>query len=258
MSLPSASASPGRVVVITGGGGGIGTAMAKEFAAAGDRVVLCDVALDRAEAAAARLPAGTADARRLDVADADDVDAVLDAIIADYGRVDVLCNNAGIGCWTNLEHTSVEAWDRTMAVNIRGMFLCSRKVVPVMRSNASGCIVNTASVHSFQSWAGCSTYAASKGAVLAFTRSIAIELIPHGIRVNAIAPGTTDTPMVRLDGAGNAIPAADLAEEIRTIPAARMAEPAEIARVASFLASDSASFLVGACVVVDGGMTAML
>lgn len=254
MSSPSAGA--GRVVVITGGGGGIGAAMAREFVAAGDRVIVCDISLPSAEAATEGLP--TAEARRMDVADERDVDAVLGPVIAQHGSIDVLCNNAGIGCWTNLEDTSVDAWDRTMSVNVRGMFLCARRVVPVMRSKRAGCIINTASVHSFQSWPGCSTYAASKGAVLAFTRSIAVELIAHGIRVNAIAPGTTDTAMVRLDDSGDEVPEAELAQEVRSIPAGRMADPAEIARVATFLASDNASFLVGSCIVVDGGTTAML
>jgi NAD(P)-dependent dehydrogenase (short-subunit alcohol dehydrogenase family) len=248
----------GRVVVITGGGGGIGSAMAREFAAGGDRVIACDLSLPSAQAAMHGLPAGSGQARRLDVADADDVDAVFDQVLAEFGRIDVLCNNAGIGCWTTLEETTPEAWDHTMSVNIRGMFLCARKVVPEMRAAGGGCIINTASVHSFQSWAGCATYAASKGAVLAFTRSIAMELIPYGIRVNAIAPGTTDTPMARLDGSGNPVPEVDLAQEVSAIPAGRMADPAEIARVATFLASDSAPFMVGSCVLIDGGATAML
>jgi 3-oxoacyl-[acyl-carrier protein] reductase len=248
----------GRVVVITGGGGGIGGAMAKEFVEAGDLVVACDISLPRAEAAIHGLPDGRSAARRLDVADGRDVDTVLDQIVAEYGAIDVLCNNAGVGCWTNLEDTSVEAWDRTMSINIRGMFLCSRKVVPGMRARRRGWIINTASVHSFQSWAGCATYAASKGAVLAFTRSIAMELIADGIRVNAVAPGTTDTDMVRLDDEGATLSDADLAEEIKAIPAGRMAYPSEIARVAAFLASDAAAYMVGSCVVVDGGTTATL
>ena len=248
----------GRVVVITGGGGGIGGAMAKEFAAAGDLVVACDISLPRAEAAIHGLPDARSAARRLDVGDERDVASVLDQIVADYGAIDVLCNNAGVGCWTNLEDTSVQAWDRTMSINIRGMFLCSRKVVPGMRARRRGWIINTASVHSFQSWAGCATYAASKGAVLAFTRSIAMELIGDGIRVNAIAPGTTDTDMVRLDDEGATLSDADLAEEIKAIPAGRMADPSEIARVAAFLASEAASYMVGSCVVVDGGTSATL
>jgi NAD(P)-dependent dehydrogenase (short-subunit alcohol dehydrogenase family) len=248
----------GRVVVITGGGGGIGGAMAREFVRAGDRVVVCDISLEQATAAIDGLPESVAIARRLDVTDEHDVDTTLGEIIAKYATIDVLCNNAGVGCWTTLEETSVAAWDHTMSVNIRGMFLCARKVVPAMRNRGSGCIINTASVHSFQSWAGCSTYAASKGAVLAFTRSIAMELVEYGIRVNAIAPGTTDTPMVRFDAGGNPTPEAELAEEVRQIPAGRMADPAEIARVATFLASDAASFIVGTCIAADGGMTAML
>jgi meso-butanediol dehydrogenase / (S,S)-butanediol dehydrogenase / diacetyl reductase len=250
--VSAAARDAGRVVVITGGAGGIGSAMAAEFAALGDRVIVCDNRADNVTGS------GDFETRHLDVADERSVDEVLGQIIDDHGTVDVLCNNAGIGCWTNLEDTSVEAWDHTMSVNIRGMFLCCRRAAPVMRNQGSGCIVNTASVHSFQSWAGCATYAASKGAVLAFTRAIAVELIPHGIRVNAIAPGTTDTPMVRLDDAGDPVPEAALAEEIGSIPIGRMATPAEIARVATFLASDSASFLVGSCVIVDGGTTAML
>jgi NAD(P)-dependent dehydrogenase (short-subunit alcohol dehydrogenase family) len=246
----------GRVVVITGGGGGIGGAMAREFVASGDRVVACDVSLPRAEAAVAGLPGAVA--RRLDVSDEHDINRVLEEVLVEHGAIDVLCNNAGIGCWTTLEETSVEAWDRTMSINVRGIFLCSRKVVPSMRRRRSGCIINTASVHSFQSWAGCSTYAASKGAVLAFTRSIAMELIGDGIRVNAIAPGTTDTDMVRLDEKGGSLSDAELAKEVQAIPIGRMADPAEIARVAAFLASDAASFMVGACVAIDGGATAML
>jgi NAD(P)-dependent dehydrogenase (short-subunit alcohol dehydrogenase family) len=248
----------GRVVVITGGGGGIGAAMASEFAAAGDRVAVCDISLAKAEEAVGRLGAGAGVALQLDVASESAVEAVFDRIVADYGRIDVLCNNAGIGCWTGLDETSAEAWDSTMSVNVRGMFLCARKVAPVMRAAGGGCIINTASVHSFLSWPQCSTYAASKGAVLAFTRSIALELLPHGIRVNAIAPGTTDTAMFRLDTDGRPIPEAELAEEARGVPLGRVADPREIARVAVFLASDAASFVVGSCVTVDGGMTVRL
>jgi NAD(P)-dependent dehydrogenase (short-subunit alcohol dehydrogenase family) len=247
-----------RVVVITGGGGGIGSAMASEFAAAGDRVVACDISLARAQEAVERLPARAALARELDVASEPDVDAVFDGIVAECGGIDVLCNNAGIGCWTELEATSAEAWDRTMSVNVRGMFLCARKVTPVMRSAGAGIIINTASVHSFLSWPSCSVYAASKGAVLAFTRAIGLELLPYGIRVNAIAPGTTDTAMFRLDDADNPIPEDELAEEARAVPLGRVADPHEIARVAVFLASDAASFMAGSCVTVDGGATARL
>ncbi|PZS14509.1 MAG: hypothetical protein DLM64_01600 [Solirubrobacterales bacterium] len=247
-----------RVVVITGGGGGIGSAMAAAFAIAGDRVVLCDIVLGAAERAVAELPSGSGVARQLDVAIEADVEAVFDGIVAEFGRIDVLCNNAGIGCWTELDATSAEAWDRTMAVNVRGMFLCARKVAPVMRAAKAGAIVNTASVHSFLSWPSCSVYAATKGAVLAFTRSIALELLPHGIRVNAIAPGTTDTAMFRLDDHGAPLPEAELAEEARAIPLGRVADPREIARVAVFLASDAASFMAGACVTVDGGQTVRL
>ena len=248
----------GRVVVITGGGGGIGAAMAFEFAAAGDRVVACDLSLPAAEAAVCRLPVGTGEARQLDVADAAAVSRVMASILADHGRIDVLCNNAGIGCWTNVEDTSDADWDRTMATNVGGTFLCSRAVIPAMRSQGKGSIVNTASVHSFQSWAGCSVYAASKGAVLAFTRALAMELIADGIRVNALAPGTTDTPMVRFGRDGLPTPAAELEAETRSIPTGRMADPREIARAAVFLAGDDASFVVGQCLVVDGGTTARL
>jgi NAD(P)-dependent dehydrogenase (short-subunit alcohol dehydrogenase family) len=250
--------TPTRVVVITGGGGGIGSAMAREFAAAGDRVVACDISLEKAEQAIAELPAGAGFARQLDVSSEAEVDAVFDRVLADLGRLDVLCNNAGIGCWTKLEDTSADAWDRTMSVNVRGMFLCARKVAPAMRAAGGGAIVNTASVHSFLSWAGCSVYAASKGAVLAFTRSIALELMEHGIRVNAIAPGTTDTAMFRLGDDGRPIPDAELAQEAAAVPLGRVADPAEIARVAAFLASDAASFMVGSCVTVDGGATVKL
>jgi NAD(P)-dependent dehydrogenase (short-subunit alcohol dehydrogenase family) len=250
--------SGGRVVVITGGGGGIGAAMGSEFAASGDRVVLCDVLPELAQAAVAQLPDGSGFARELDVTSEAAVDQVFDRIVAEFGSIDVLCNNAGVGCWSTLEETSAADWDRTLAINVRGMFLCARKVVPGMRAGGGGCIVNTASVHSFLSWPACSVYAASKGAVLAFTRSIALELLPYGIRVNAIAPGTTDTNMFRFDDDGKPLPEDELAEEARAIPIGRVAQPQEIARVARFLASDEASFMVGACVSVDGGQTVRL
>jgi NAD(P)-dependent dehydrogenase (short-subunit alcohol dehydrogenase family) len=244
-----------RVVMITGGGGGIGTAMARAFAGEGDRVVVCDVDLAAAERAA-RLSG--ARVHRLDVAEEGQVAAVVDQILAEEGRVDVLCNNAGVGCWSDLVDTSAQAWDRTMAVNIRGMFLCARAVAPAMIEAGGGAILNTASVHSFGSWPGCSVYAASKGAVLAFTRSIALELLPHGIRVNAIAPGTTDTAMFRFDEQGAPIPEAELAAELANTPIRRAADPDEIARAAVFLASPGASFVVGACLAVDGGLTVRL
>jgi NAD(P)-dependent dehydrogenase (short-subunit alcohol dehydrogenase family) len=254
--------SDGRVVVITGGGGGIGAAMGHAFAAGGDRVVLCDISLDAAQRALEALPAAVAGAGHaavaLDVASEPEVEGAFERILADHGRIDVLCNNAGVGCWTSLEQTTAQAWDRTMAINVRGMFLCARKVSPIMRAAGGGAIINTASVHSFRSWSDCSVYAASKGAVLAFTRAIALELLPHGIRVNAIAPGTTDTGMFRFDPDGAPIPEAELAEEARGLPIGRVAEPHEIARVAAFLASDAASFVVGSCVTVDGGMTVKL
>jgi NAD(P)-dependent dehydrogenase (short-subunit alcohol dehydrogenase family) len=245
-----------KVVLITGAGSGIGQAMAVAFCSAGARIAACDIRQERVAETVAKVKemGGVASGHVADVADAEQVARVVSDVLKEHGTVDVLCNNAGVGVWTSLEQTTPESWDRVVAVNARSMFLFVRELVPTLKANRQGAIVNTASVHSFQSWADCCAYAASKGAVLAMTRSMAMELIPFGIRVNAIAPGTIDTRMVR-DGLNDPVhPERELETEGKTIPIGRLGRPEEVARAAVFLASPSASFCVGACLEIDGGM----
>jgi NAD(P)-dependent dehydrogenase (short-subunit alcohol dehydrogenase family) len=246
----------GRVVLITGAGSGIGQAMAVAFGEVGAHVAACDIRPERVAETVEKVTAlgGCATAHVADVADPEQVARIVREVVVEHGTVHVLCNNAGIGVWTRLEETTPETWDRVMAVNVRSMFLFVRELLPIMKAHGQGAIVNTASVHSFQSWPDCCAYAASKGAVLAMTRSMAMELIPYGIRVNAVVPGTIDTRMVR-DGLKNPDhPELELEAEGKTIPIGRLGQPDEIARAAVFLASPAASFCVGACLVADGGM----
>jgi NAD(P)-dependent dehydrogenase (short-subunit alcohol dehydrogenase family) len=246
----------GKVVLITGAGSGIGQAMAVAFCAAGAHVAACDIRPDRVAETVAKVQGmgGLASGHVADVADAVQVARVVGDVVDQHGTVDVLCNNAGIGVWTSLAETTPDSWDKVMAVNARSMFLFVRELIPVMKAHGQGAIVNTASVHSFQSWPDCCAYAASKGAVLAMTRSMAMELIPLGIRVNAIAPGTIDTRMVRDGLKDPEHPELELEAEGKMIPIGRLGRPEEVARAAVFLASPAASFCVGACLEIDGGM----
>lgn len=243
----------GRVAVVTGAGGGIGAATARRFAAEGAEVVLVDVAPDAAEQVAREITdtGGTAQVFAVDVADEDAVRAVF----ARTGRVDVLVNNAGITLNSSLLDTTVAQWDQVMAVNLRGTFLATRHAVPVM--GGTGAIVNIASVAALMAVTQTAAYTAAKGGVVALTRAAAAELGP-GIRVNCICPGTIRTgmpeEMLRRRGGGD--PDAGAALTARKYLLGRLGEPGEIASTALFLAGPDSSFLTGAVIVADGGVTA--
>jgi NAD(P)-dependent dehydrogenase (short-subunit alcohol dehydrogenase family) len=249
----------GSACIVTGAGSGIGRATAELLAAEGGQVLAVDIEPSRVQETvqAIKSAGGRASGLVADVALPDAPAAVVDAALAAFGRIDVLCNVAGIGLWKPIASTTRVEWDRVIGVNVASVYFLTQAVAPSMRSVGGGSIVNIASVHSFASWPECGVYAASKGAVLALTRSLALELVDWGIRVNAIAPGTTDTRMVR-DGLAEASAQAELEAEAATIPLGRLGRADEIAAAVAFLASPDSSFAVGACLLVDGGMTARL
>jgi len=243
----------GLVAVITGAGGGIGSATAHALSREGAEVVLLDLDLAAAESAAQQVKdaGGAARALACDVADESSVRTALE----DVGRLDVLVNNAGLAHNAPLLETTVEDWDRVLAVNLRGTFLMTKHGAP--RMGAGGAIVNIASVAALMAVTHASAYTAAKGGIVSLTRVAAAELAP-GIRVNCICPGTVRTAMpdemLRRRGYGDAD--AGAAITARKYLSGRLGEPSEIASTVLFLAGPASSFLTGSVIVADGGVTA--
>jgi NAD(P)-dependent dehydrogenase (short-subunit alcohol dehydrogenase family) len=250
----------GRVAFITGGGSGIGRAAAELFADEGAAVAVVDVRVVAAEETVAKISAqgGQAVAIGANVAVATEVEAAIAQAVEALGGLDVLYNNAGVDSRGSVADADEADWDRCFDVNAKGTFLCSRAAVPHLTSHGGGSIVNQGSVAGLVAVPGFAAYCASKGAVVALTRSMAVDLAQHGIRVNAICPGTVFTPLMEplLRARGDGDLEAGLVKTIAKYPIGRLGTPEEIARVALFLASDDASFLTGSIICADGGMTA--
>jgi meso-butanediol dehydrogenase / (S,S)-butanediol dehydrogenase / diacetyl reductase len=248
------SAVKGRSVVVTGGASGMGAACARLLADAGATVVI----VDRDGAGAADVAAGIgATVVPGDVTDSAFCDEAVATVVERNGRLDALVNAAGTIVRADALDTTDDDWYRQFRVNVDGTFFMSRAAVRTMKARGAGVIVNFGSIWGGTGGQGHAAYCAAKGAVHNLTRAMALDHARDGIRINAVAPGEVDTPMLR--AGGRATPATD--EELaamaeRTIPMARLAQPDEIARVVVFLASDDASYMTGAVVPVDAGYTA--
>jgi 2-keto-3-deoxy-L-fuconate dehydrogenase len=232
-----------RQALVTGAGSGIGAAVARRLAADGAQVVAADVALEAAEAVAREIDARPLE---LDVRDERQVAAAM-------AGLDVLVNVAGIGSTTTAPETPLDVWEDVFAVNARGTFLCCKHAIPGMAERGRGSIVNVASVAAIVGLRNRAAYCASKGAVVALTRALAVDHVADGIRVNVVCPGTVDSPWVRrlVEDAGESL------DELRTRqPMGRLGLPEEIADAVAYLASDAAAFVTGTTLVIDGGLTA--
>lgn len=241
------------VVVVTGAGSGMGQAMVREFAAKGAQVAAVDIDGAAAKATVAELEDPSVGLSvQTDVSDPKSVSECIRSVIDWAGRVDVLCNNAGVlDSYLPAHEVSLEEWDRTIAVNLTAPFLMARAAIPDMLTRSAGVIINTASVSAFSAAGGGTAYTASKHGVLGLTRQLTFDYGSKGIRVNAICPGATLTGMTTAEDGGDAIP--DVAEELARTPAGRWCRPEEIARLAVYLGSDDANFIHGSAMVIDGG-----
>jgi len=244
--------SEARVVLVTGASRGIGREIAKHFALAGDKVAINYVSnAEMAETLCREIRAeqGEARAYAANVANAEQVDAMIDAVEADMGPIGVLINNAGILKDNYLALMSEQAWDDVLDINLKGTFLCSRSVAKKMMARRQGKIINMVSISGLVGTPGQANYAASKGGVISMTRSMARELGRYGICVNAIAPGFIETDML------STMNPKQLSAHLQTIPLGRIGNTREVAELTAFVASPSNSYMTGQVIVVDGGLS---
>ena len=243
--MPAAERFSGKRALVTGAGSGIGEAVARGLHAEGAEVVLADLRAEAVEAIAAEL-GERATPVTLDVRDEEAVRRVV-------GDLDVLANVAGIGSTTTAPETALDTWEDVFAVNARGTFLCCKHAIPSMVARGGGSIVNMGSVAGLVGLRNRAAYCASKGAVIALTRALAIDHVADGVRVNAVCPGTVDSPWVRrlVDEIGESLDALRARH-----PMGRLGEPDEIAAAVLYLASDDAAFVTGTAFAIDGGLTA--
>jgi 3-oxoacyl-[acyl-carrier protein] reductase len=245
-----------RVAVVTGAGSGIGAASALAFAREGARVVVADIdeAGAKKTAEAIEWAGGQAVALRADVVRATDNQAMVERALAEWGRLDVFFANAGVPQWkTDVDEVEEGAFDRIFAVNVKGVWLGAKYALPVMKRQRRGVFLVTASTAGIRPRPGGQVYAASKGAVITLTKALALEVAPHGVRVVAIAPVATHTPMLPTFMNRTEVDAESLARYVATVPLGRLNQPEDLASAAVFLASDEASMITGSCVEVDGG-----
>jgi NAD(P)-dependent dehydrogenase (short-subunit alcohol dehydrogenase family) len=248
-----------KVAIVTGAGKGIGSGIAKVFSQEGAKVVVVDWDEEAGKKTAEEIRQSGGDALfvNCDVSNEEQVKAMVQATLDKYGRIDVLVNNAGIGVYLPVLEATSEDWDHCLAVNLKGVFLCSKYAIPHMQAVGKGAIVNISSVHAHATVNGVAPYAASKGGITALTRNMAIDYGP-AIRVNAIAPGWVLTPLIQsiFDGYDDPAEQQRLVEQRQVMK--RIGQPEDIGHAAAFLASDEASFITGTQLFVDGGLTAQL
>ena len=241
--------------IVTGGAGGIGRATCLALAAEGAAVAVVDLNADAAEAVAGEIRAagGRAVAIAADVSREDDIRRVVETMLAEFGGIEVVFNNAGIIRRTTVLELDVDEWDLVFGVNVRSIFLMCKHVVPVMAAAGGGSIINTGSGWGLKGGGQALSYCASKGAVVNMTRALAIDHGPQGIRVNSVNPGDVDTGMLRDEARQLGQDEASFMAEAADRPLHRYGQPSEIADVVVWLAGDQSSYVTGAAIVADGG-----
>jgi len=247
----------GKVVIITGARRGMGKADALAFAKNGAKVVVADISQEECQLVVDEIKksGGEGLAVKCDVTNEKEIEEMVKKTIEKFGKVDILVNNAGICQFKPFLELTKEEWQRTLDINLKGYFLCAKATAKEMVKQKSGAIVNIASIVMGQigkGMAGLAHYSASKGGIAALTKTLALELAPYNIRVNAIAPGAIDTPMVASAKADPKV----LEQTLAMIPLHRMGKPEEIANTVLFLSSEASSYITGSIIVVDGGCLA--
>jgi NAD(P)-dependent dehydrogenase (short-subunit alcohol dehydrogenase family) len=248
----------GKRAIVTGAGSGIGRAIALRFAEEGARVVISDLDGDAAASVASETGGANVEivVRRTDVTDSSEVEALVETAVEEWDGLDVMVNNAGIGVAGTTTDTSEENYERVMDVCLRGTFLGMKYAIPAIRDSGGGSVINLSSVAALVGIADRAVYSAAKGAILAITRAAAIDHVEEGVRINCIAPGTVDTPWVGRITAGYEDPEEARRNMQARQPHGRFVAPEEIAAMAAYLASDESGSVIGACMIVDGGITA--
>ncbi len=245
-----------RVAIVTGAASGIGAASALAMAREGARVLVVDLNEAGAKAVVEQIEkgGGQAAAARADVTRASDNQAVVEQALARWGRLDVFFANAGVPQWkTDIEEVDETVFDQIFAVNVKGVWLGAKYALPVMKRQRRGVILITASTSAIRPRPGGQTYASSKGAVVTLAKALALEAAPHGVRVVAIAPVATHTPMLPTFMNKQQVDAESLERYEATVPLGRLNQPEDLAATAVFLASDDAAMITGSCIEVDGG-----
>ena len=253
----------GKVAIVAGGARGIGRATARKLATEGASVVICSDREDQVEEAVAELRDVGLEVHglRADVTSSADMKTLVGFAAETYGGVDILVNSAGVQRYGTVVETEEEVWDEVLGVNLKGIYLASRYAIPKMKVRGGGAIVNLSSVQAFASQKGVAAYTASKGAINALTRAMALDHAEENIRVNAVCPASVDTPMLRWSAGlfrGEKSVEEAVAEWGKMHPLGRVARAEEVAEVIAFLASSRASFVTGGEYKVDGGMLAAL
>ena len=244
----------GKVALISGGAGGIGAATAKLLAEEGAAVVIADILEDEGQATESSISeaGGRALFVNLDVTSEESWNNAVRSAVSSFGKLDILVNNAGVSHRAGVEETTSEAWDNVMDVNVKGVFLGTKAVIPEMRKAGGGSIINISSIYGLVGSVTSAAYHSSKGAVRIFNKSTAIQYASENIRANSVHPGFVDSPMTRAHHDNPNIHK----ERVAKMPLGRMGEPEDIAAGILYLASDESSFVTGAELVIDGGMTA--
>jgi NAD(P)-dependent dehydrogenase (short-subunit alcohol dehydrogenase family) len=250
----------GKVAAVTGGASGIGLAIVRLFAEEGAKVAVADINRGNLDTAQAIIQAdqfqNTVKFLEADVSTAAGAEAFINFVTTEYGALDILVCNAGITSVMPIELLTESEWDRVLSTNVKGMYTTVKAALPGMRAVGKGTIITLGSEMGIVAVPESPAYNASKGAVIMFTKAIALDLIRYGIRVNALCPGITRTPLLQAEVDNSVDPARTAREQAEWAPIGRVADPREIAFGALFLASDESSFAVGSCLVLDGGYTA--